>query len=815
MFFKDRKAEIRDSIQSLIDQILNPPKENIEGILLLDHFNDKINSSKLGPFGSWNINPQDYTQYCFESFSPLTKRGPKGYALRIDYDVDSPQPAYNGIWFKLGEIDLSDYKYLVLWIKGDQERGFTRHFKIELKNSYGEKGIYYITDITSNWKEFIVPLNKLMGISRFDRMRELVFVFEDWRVTKKEGVIYVDDIYFSKGPIIKEPLCNIFKTIRERVPKPEIANLSDEEFLDLLQKKAFLYFWLETDPETGLVKDKADNFLDDTSTVATIAGVGFALSAYVVAAERGWLPKEKLYERTLKTLEFFKDKMENVRGFYYHFIDMKTGKRVWQSELSSIDTALFLAGALTAGEYFRGKIKKIAEELYRRVDWNWMLADGDTLAMGWYPEKGFDPNRWNRYGEQLILYLLAIGSPTYPIPASSWDRIRRPIWEYEGYVTISSPPLFTHQYSHIWIDFRNKHDKYADYFLSSRNATLANRKFCLDNKDNSITFRRGFWGLTACEGPGGYRAYGAPPGYANYDGTVAPTAAAGSIVFTPKESIELLRKIYQELADKLWGKYGFSDSFNLDKNWFSQYVLAIDQGPILLMIENYRTGLIWKYFMKNKYIRKALKLTGFKKGTSQLRIEPPAIVEAKKTFEMEYELSSEKNIEYGAITNASDLSVKFSAAWDYDNLYLRVEIKDNEVITEQIAEELYKDDCIEIYLDPQNDGFYWGNPSDFQFGFAPIFDTESLKYAWFQEKVFDEIKTETTKIASGYKMIITIPWKILNFQPKRGKEIAFSLAVHDRDSKDLTPEAKLNFYFIPYYQKGALSEFKLGKIILK
>jgi hypothetical protein len=519
-----------------------PPVE-VPGIKLVAHFNERGNKAPLGEFGAWDKDPNDFTQTCYDSFSPIVKRGEKGYSLRIDYDVDSPNPAYNGIWFKLGNVDLRDYKYLVLCVKVDKKRGFTKHFKIELKNNYGEKGIFYLTNITDNWKQYKIPLNKFMGISNFDKLKELVFVFEDWRVTKKEGTIYVDDIYFTKGKILSKPLCKIFKTARERIPKPDISKLSDKEFLELLQRKAFAFFWKEANPENGLLKDKANNFKKDDFKVASIACVGFALTSYPIAIEKGWITKEEGLMRTIKTLSFFRDKIENIHGFFYHFVGMDNGKRAWNCELSSIDTALFLAGALFAGEYFKGKVKELADDIYKRVDWDWMLDKGDVLAMGWNPEKGFLPDRWNKYGEEMILYLLAIGSPTHPIPAEIWDKIVRPIWSYAGFTSLVSPPLFTHQYSHIWVDFKNKHDRYADYFKSSVNATLANRQFCIDNKYNSKTFNENSWGLTACESPAGYRAYGSPPGYANYDGTVAITAPGGSIVFTPYAGFMKIIKI--------------------------------------------------------------------------------------------------------------------------------------------------------------------------------------------------------------------------------------------------------------------------------
>ncbi len=808
--------------RQFLEEIKPGPGVEIAGIILCSHFNERENKGPLGEFGAWSKDPSDDTQGCYDSFTPLIKRGTSGYALKIDYDVDSPNTAYNGIWFKLGNIDLSGYKYLALWVKGDEKKGFTKNFKIELKNAVGRRGTYYLTDIDKEWKQFVIPLEKFRGMTKFDNMEELVLVFEDWKVSAKEGTLYVDDIYFTKEAILDKPLTEIYKTNRGNISRPDILKLSDTEFLELLQRKAFVYFWVETNPQTGLTKDKASNFKDDTSKVASIAAVGFALTSYPIAIEKGWLTREEGLERTLNTLLFFRDKMENVHGFFYHFVGMNDGKRVWNCELSSIDTALFLGGALFAGEYFGGEIKELAEGIYERVEWNWMLAEGDTLCMGWTPEKGFLQHRWNKYGEESILYLLAIGSPTHPIPASAWDKIRRPIFSYQGYTSIASPPLFTHQYSHIWIDFRNRHDRHADYFKSSVNATLANRQFCIDNKDNSKTFNENSWGLTACESPAGYRAYGAPPGYANYDGTVAFTAAGGSVPFAPKECISALRYMYQNYKEHVWGKYGFVDSFNRDKDWYSDIAIGIDQGPILIMIENYLTGIVWEYFMKNKYIQKAMQLVGFEVGEMELKPEEPPLITARYEKGLPekdefYSLSPEKTLEFGAITKyPEDLDCDFNVTWDEDNLYFLIMVKDNEVVAEEAPQNLYKQDCVEIYITPPEDKLLeWGNPSHFQFGFAPSGkDGAPIKYAWFQKQDYEEIEMQAQPSQNGYELRARIPFKVLNIEPKAQTEINFSIAVHDYDRKDNTGKCKFNLFFMPFYEEGYSKGFALAKLKL-
>lgn len=396
--------------------------------------------------------------------------------------------------------------------------------------------------------------------------------------------------------------------------KKKSSEMTTDQFLDLVEYKAFLYFWNEANPQNGLVKDRAKNFQQDLNkSGASVAAVGFGLSAVCVAQKRGWITYKEARDRVLNTLLYFRDKIYNNHGFFYHFVDMNTGERAGINELSSIDTTLFLAGALFAGEYFGGDIKKIANEIYERVDWQWMMAGGSTLNMGWYPESGFLDAWWNNYCEDLILYLLAIGSPTHPIPASIWDNVSRKAERYAGYTSIECGPLFTHQYSHVWVDFRGIHDAYADYFENSVYATLANRAYCVDEFSKKFrTYSENVWGLTAGDGPDGYKAYGGSPRwFEKPDGTVLPTAPAGSIVFTPELSIAALKYMYDNYKDRIWGKYGFSDSFNLDRNWVASDALGIDEGPIVLMIENYRSGMVWKYFMRNKCIKDAMKAVGF------------------------------------------------------------------------------------------------------------------------------------------------------------------------------------------------------------
>jgi hypothetical protein len=393
---------------------------------------------------------------------------------------------------------------------------------------------------------------------------------------------------------------------------------TDTALLDQIQRRAVAFFWQETDPDTGLVKDRAGNFQPDSYTVSSTAAVGFGLAALAIGEHHGWLTYEQAYQRTLTTMRFLYDEMPHEHGFYFHFVDLRTGQRVWNSEVSSVDTTWLLAGVLLAGEYFSGtEIEVLADQIYRRVDFEWMLTDGGErpgellLNHGWTPEGGFLPYRWDTYSELMLLYLLAIGSPTHPISPESWEAWARPQGTYAGYTTFAQGPLFTHQFSQAWIDFRDRRDRLGyDYFQSSINATLANRQFCIDNSDQYQTYDQHVWGLTASDGPSGYQAYGAPPGNAIHDGTVAPAAPAGSIVFTPELSLAALQTIRGRYGDQTWGRYGFSDAFNVDRDWWDQDVIGINLGITLLMIENYRSGLVWQVFERNESIQQALEMVG-------------------------------------------------------------------------------------------------------------------------------------------------------------------------------------------------------------
>jgi hypothetical protein len=407
---------------------------------------------------------------------------------------------------------------------------------------------------------------------------------------------------------------------------------ADRAFLEDLEHRSFMYFWEQADHGTGLVLDRArvdgGRAKGPSRDIASTASTGFGLTAICIGVEHGWVDKQEAADRVRTTLQFFNDKADQEHGWFYHWMDVSTGNRKWDSETSSIDTAFLLAGVLTAAQYFSGdsEIPKLAAEIYNRVDFQWML-NGDPLLLshGWVRGKGFLKYRWETYSELGLLYLLAIGSPTHPIPAESWYAWQRPLYQYGSYDFISGGPLFTHQYSQAWIDFRDRRDRgFLDFFLNSVNATRANRKYSLSlNLPN--TFGPDIWGITASDGPKGYRIYGEIKAFDPVDGTVAPAAAAGSLMFTPDVSIPALKAIRESFGDRVFGRYGFVDGYNPTLQWFDTDVVGIDVGITLLSAENLLTGNVWHWFMANEPPSHAMDLVGFSEPP-----RPAPVKEAKK-----------------------------------------------------------------------------------------------------------------------------------------------------------------------------------------
>jgi hypothetical protein len=394
--------------------------------------------------------------------------------------------------------------------------------------------------------------------------------------------------------------------------RPAARASGDDDLLDEIERASFRYFWDEASPTTGQVKDRALANGNDTRTAASVAATGFGLSALCIADHRGYRPHAELATRALATLRFLAQ-MPTEHGFYYHFVDMTSGARLWNCELSSIDTALLLAGVLTARQHFtEPQIRELATAIYERVDWPWMLDGGPTLSMGWTPEKGFLASRWEHYCELMMLYLLGYGSPTHPLDAATWHAWKRPTNTYDGITYISSgDPLFTHQYSHAYFDFKGKRDAYADYFENSVKATEAHKRFCLSLRDRYPAYSEDLWGISASDSEHGYTAWGGPPATGPIDGSVVPCAAGGSIPFAFDDCMRVLRTLRGRYGAAVWKKYSFVDAFNPNDGWVNPDVIGIDLGITMVMAENARSGLVWRTFMANPEAQRAMQRAGF------------------------------------------------------------------------------------------------------------------------------------------------------------------------------------------------------------
>ena len=396
-------------------------------------------------------------------------------------------------------------------------------------------------------------------------------------------------------------------------PKGAPYEGTDAQLLDEIQRATFQFFWDEASQKTGQVKDRALANGNDSRMMSSIAATGFGLTSLCIGDQRGYGKSPEIVERVRKTLRFLANDLPNEHGFFFHFIHMETGKRWEKCELSSIDSSLLLCGVLTARQYFADQeIKDLATRIYERIDWPWMLNGASTLSMGWTPESGFLNARWEHYCELMMIYLLAVGSPTHPIPASSWDAWTRPRIQYQGIDYISgNDPIFTHQYSQAWFDFRKKRDAYADYFENSVKATTAHKLFCMSLDHKFPDYSESLWGISASDYVNGYTAWGGPPPQGPIDGSIVPCATGGSLPFLFDDCIRVLRNLRGRYREKAWVKYSFVDAFNPLTGWYDADVLGIDLGITMLMAENHRTGLIWNTFMKNPEAQSAMQKVGF------------------------------------------------------------------------------------------------------------------------------------------------------------------------------------------------------------
>jgi hypothetical protein len=419
---------------------------------------------------------------------------------------------------------------------------------------------------------------------------------------------------------------------------------NEEIMLDSIQRKTFLFFLNEHHPEWGIVKDRAARFAP-----SSIASTGFGIPCFAIGVERNWITREQAALITLNILNFYKNSTQSAdtavtgyKGFYYHFLRMNTGTREWNCELSSIDTGLLMMGIIFARNYYSSdneiekQIRSLAAFLLNRIDWDFMkITDSgkfaNTISMGWSPEKGLHDIGWIGYNEALFLYILAAGSGMNDVETSYNSWLKNYKWDtpYEGMSHVAFPPLFGHQFSQAFIDYRGLVDSYMkekgiDYFENSRRATYVQRQYAIDNPHNWLGYDSLCWGVTASDGPTekynfedkvflGYAGRGTSGPLFNYfdDGTIAPYASLSSLPFAPEIVLPTIESMLEKYGNKIWGKYGFYDSFNPTANWVNDDFIGIDQGPMLIMIENFRTGLVWNYVMKDPIIQKGLNKLGY------------------------------------------------------------------------------------------------------------------------------------------------------------------------------------------------------------
>ena len=440
-------------------------------------------------------------------------------------------------------------------------------------------------------------------------------------------------------------------------PPPTTRELA---FLDTLEQRTFNFFWERTDPATGLTPDRWP-----TPSFSSIAAVGYALTAYPIGAERGYITRAEAAERTRATLAWFWQAPQGpaatgtsgYQGFFYHFLHMSTGTRFRDVELSTVDTALLLAGVLFCREYYDGAdstetaIRALADSLYRRTDWQWAQRTPPLVNMGWKPENGWQPLDWRGYDEAMIVYLLALGSPTHPVDSTAWAAWSATYqWgSYHGQAHVGFAPLFGHQFTHVWVDFRGIQDPYMrargiDYFENSRRATLAQRSYAIANPDGWRGYGKDAWGISASDGPADvtlpyngrdrrfftYAARGASFTEVRDDGTISPMASASSLPFAPEVVLPTVVAMRETYGDALFGQYGFVDAFNPTfqfpgvspsqgrvvpgVGWFDTDYLGLDQGPILAMTANYRRDFVWRYMRKSPYLIQGLRRAGFTGG---------------------------------------------------------------------------------------------------------------------------------------------------------------------------------------------------------
>ena len=416
---------------------------------------------------------------------------------------------------------------------------------------------------------------------------------------------------------------------------------ADDALLDDLSRRSFRFFWEQSDPHTGIVRGRArtdgSEYAQERREIGTTGGTGFALTALCIGAERKWVTREEARERARATLRAYADgPVKNEHGWFYHWLNVKTGARTGAaydtaqfgaregsksnrpfSEVSTSDSTWLVAGALTARQYFRedGEIRRLATQIYERVDYRWMCDNKPTLSHGWMPETGHLPAHYDKYCQLACMVLLGLAAPAaaHALPAASWYAWERNPNEYRGYKYVGTSVLWTYQWPFCWFDLRGRREargSRVDYFENSAIATRAHRAFCTGELAAKFPgcYTENLWGITSSESAKGYKAWGGPPARSSIDGSVAPCAAIGSLMFTPEICLPVLRTMREWFGEKLLGRYGFADAFHAGNGWICPDVLAIDVGITLLAIENHRSGNVWRWFMANPEARRALEL---------------------------------------------------------------------------------------------------------------------------------------------------------------------------------------------------------------
>ncbi|MBI1882916.1 MAG: CIA30 family protein [Chlamydiae bacterium] len=583
--------------------------------LVIDDFDMGSRLNHLGgSSGTWDKDPQNNDEECVEAIvydpeHPETKNK----VLRLHYDVDSPRGGYNGFWTSLSNLELKCFEEIRFRVKGDRQEGFTRSFKIELKNS-SKIFSTYIYNIQDQWQEIVIPLKKFSCLPDSFQADELTIVFEDRVAKPRTGTLYFDDIALV-GPqaLFEEQKRLNRQETNEQVI--EMLEMTNQELATFLQRKIFDYFLKEVDFPTGLIKDRSTS-----GSPISIAATGFGLVAYSLGEKHGWLSRPEAYQKILRILKTLNDNAAQEHGYFYHFLTPQRAKRWGNSEVSSMDTALLISGVLFAGEYFKGtEIESLAQKIYERVEWPWMSKNPQGLLfMEWTPERDFEGSAvWNMTAEEMMLYLLAMGSPTHPLPPSAWSQWKREWTQDQDLKFISDPnhSLFTQLYTQAFIDLRNQKEGDLNYWANAQKAVISNRNFCITHQNEHKGYGPWGWGLSASDGPQGYRAYGAQE--KSQDGTLTPYAVIASLPLEPKIVLQTFRHMLYEQGEKIWGPYGPTSAYNVDKNWYSSEYVGIDEGIMILMIENFEDETVWKHMTAHPAIQRGMTRAKFHRDAAR------------------------------------------------------------------------------------------------------------------------------------------------------------------------------------------------------